>query len=90
MVLETRSDSLSRDANARAHMASGNPRGAAESFEEGLRLAPGNGLVWAEYALALLKSGDRAKAREAREYSSVRAPHDPRARSLHRFMDLQR
>lgn len=97
LVLETRLDSLSRDANARrwfaaarAHMVSGNPRGAAESFEEGLRLAPGNGVVWAEYALALLKSGDRAKARQAREYSMVRAPHDPRARSLRRLMDRQR
>lgn len=94
LVLETRSDSLKSDPNARrwfalarAHMTAGDAPASVRAYEQGLQFAPANGVVWAEYARALRKSGQTAKAEKARDISIERAPHDPRARKFRRLYD---
>ena len=97
LVLETRSESLKRDPNARrwfalarAYMVGGDAAASARAFETGLQFAPANGNVWAEYALALRKAGEEKKAARALEVSLHRAPHDPRAKKFRRFYDRVR
>ncbi|MGB0629588.1 MAG: tetratricopeptide repeat protein [Alphaproteobacteria bacterium] len=97
LVLETRKASLSRDPNARrwfavgrALMVTGDPEASADAIAAGLLHAPGNGVIWAEYARALDKSGQRDAAKKAAAISVDRAPHDPRARRIRRQLSVGR
>ena len=92
LVLEARTDSLKRDENsrrwfalARANAVVGDAAASVHAFQKGLQLAPANGVVWAEYALALRKSGQTIKAEKALQISLDRAPHDPRANRFRRL-----
>ena len=92
LVLETLNQSLKRDASsrrwfalARANIVVGDAAASVRAFEQGLRLAPGNGVVWSEYALALRKCGQTARAEKALKISLDRTPHEQRARQFRRL-----